>query len=591
MTARPSASVVICAYTHHRWALLSKTIESVQSQGDTPPEILLVVDHNPGLAARAREAFAGTRVVANEEARGLSGARNTGVRHSTGDVLAFLDDDATANPGWLETLLAAFETPAVMGAGGSACAVWEEARPEWLPDEFLWVVGASYRGLPVHTAPVRNPIGANMAFRREAFARAGGFTDGIGRIGKTPLGCEETEFSIRLRQTVPGALILYMPDARVDHHVPADRATRGYFLSRCWAEGVSKALVAARVGDEDGLASERAYVTGTLTAGLLNGLRAALAGDTAALGRCAAIMVGLMVTTAGFIKGRLCTGQVIWAPAVPRPARRTTSGRLKQYRQVLRNHAFIIRAASGNSERAGILAFVCRQYLVHAGLVQARDLEVSFGGQTYVVEQSVELHTLAELHRDRFYSHFPEFAPRPGTNVIDVGANVGVFSIYHAAAGADVLAIEPNPSAHRRLLAGLAANGLDNRVTVVQAALAERKGRGRLVAAGGLTVLGRVKSVPADDDGIGDVDVLTLDEVLSAREPRDIDLLKIDVEGGEASVLRGASLVLDRVRRILLEYHSSELLAETRRLVTSAGFEEVGHFETAPGIGMFYAER
>jgi GT2 family glycosyltransferase len=311
MAARPTASVVICAYTDHRWQLLSKTIESVQSQRDTPPEILLVVDHNPGLAARARETFAGIRVVANEEARGLSGARNTGVRHSTGDVLAFLDDDATAHPGWLETLLAAFETPAVMGAGGSACAVWEEARPEWLPDEFLWVVGASYRGLPVHAAPVRNPIGANMAFRREAFARAGGFTDGIGRIGKIPLGCEETEFSIRLQQTVPGALILYVPDARVDHHVPASRAIPRYFAARCWAEGVSKALVAARVGTGDGLASERTYVTRTLPAGLLRGLRAARRGDAAGLTRATAIVLGAGITTAGFLRVRLAQGSIL----------------------------------------------------------------------------------------------------------------------------------------------------------------------------------------------------------------------------------------------------------------------------------------
>lgn len=305
MASRQTVSVVICAYTDRRWALLSKAIESVKSQDRPVDELLLVVDHNPELMARAREAFGEVAVIANEEARGLSGARNTGVRHSGGDIIAFLDDDALAHPSWLTKLLAPFSAPAVMGAGGSASAVWDGRRPEWLPAEFLWVVGASYEGLPRQAAPVRNPIGVNMAFRREAFDLAGSFTDGIGRKGKTPLGCEETEFSIRLRQAAPGTTVLYVPDAKVDHHVSADRATWRYFVSRCWGEGISKASVAASVGDGDALASERGYVTRTLPAGVAAGLRAARQGDRAGLARSAAIVVGAGVTAAGFAVGRI----------------------------------------------------------------------------------------------------------------------------------------------------------------------------------------------------------------------------------------------------------------------------------------------
>ena len=301
--------MVICAYTERRWALLSETIESVRSQDGLAAEILLVVDHNPELAARARAAFHGIRVLANEELLGLSGARNTGVRHSRGEIVAFLDDDATAHPDWLETLLAVFEAPMVMGAGGAARPVWEGRQPEWLPAEFLWVVGASYRGLPRETAQVRNPIGANMAFRREAFELAGGFTEGIGRIGKTPLGCEEAEFSIRLRQTRPGALVLYVPEAKVDHHVSADRASWRYFVSRCWSEGLSKALVASSVGGQDALSSERSYLTRTLPAGFLAGLRAARHGDHAALFRSVAIILGVGITTLGFARGRFAAAR------------------------------------------------------------------------------------------------------------------------------------------------------------------------------------------------------------------------------------------------------------------------------------------
>ena len=302
--ANPAVSVVVCAYTERRWTLLAEAVASLRRQSAPPDEIVLVIDHNPQLEARARADFDDVRVVPNEHAQGLSGARNTGVLHSRGDIIAFLDDDAAARPGWLGALVEPFRQADVIGAGGIADPVWDGPAPRWLPPEFLWVVGASYVGLPQAPVPVRNPIGANMAFRREAFELAGGFTDGIGRVGRTPLGCEETEFSIRLRAIVPDALIMHVPGARVDHHVAADRATWRYFISRCWAEGASKALVTAEVGGAAGLASERAYVARTLPRGLLAGLRAAGRGEWAGLARASAIVLGTAVTAAGFARGR-----------------------------------------------------------------------------------------------------------------------------------------------------------------------------------------------------------------------------------------------------------------------------------------------
>lgn len=303
-SATPVVSVVICAYSDRRWDQLRAAVESVRRQERPAEEIVLVIDHNPDLAARAVAELAGVRVVANEHERGLSGARNTGVRHSRGDVIAFLDDDATAAPDWLAALTAIFAQPDVIGAGGLARAAWAGPAPAWMPPEFLWVVGASYVGLPPTTAPVRNPIGANMAFRREAFELVGGFTDGIGRIGRTPLGCEETEFSIRLRARLPAGRIMHVPQARVDHHIAAERATWRYFVSRCWAEGISKALVTAAVGSADGLSSERSYVLRTLPRGVLSGVRAVGRGEPAGLARAAAIVLGTAVTAGGYARGR-----------------------------------------------------------------------------------------------------------------------------------------------------------------------------------------------------------------------------------------------------------------------------------------------
>ena len=302
--ATTSVSVVICAYTERRWSVLVEAVESVQNQEVLPAEVVLVIDHNDALLRRAADRFPLAQVVANGGARGLSGARNTGVECASGDIVAFLDDDARAQPGWLSSMVAAFSDERVIGAGGVAAPRWESPMPAWLPPEFLWVVGCSYTGLPDAAAEIRNPIGANMAFRRDVLERAGGFTDGIGRVGRVPLGCEETELSIRAR-VLTGGIVMYVPGSRVEHLVTTDRMAPRYFLRRCWAEGLSKALVGSSVGTDAALSSERTYATRTLPLGVARGLVAFVHGDRAAVLRSAAIIFGLVVTTAGYGAGRL----------------------------------------------------------------------------------------------------------------------------------------------------------------------------------------------------------------------------------------------------------------------------------------------
>ena len=135
------------------------------------------------------------------------------------------------------------------------------------------MVGCTYRGMPEPGTPVRNLLGGNSSFRREAFELAGGFQNGIGRsAGKRPLGCEETEFCIRLSQRSPGSVLLFDERAMIWHLVPPDRSRFSYFQPRCYAEGLSKALVTASVGTRDGLSAERRYTTRTLPLGVARGL-------------------------------------------------------------------------------------------------------------------------------------------------------------------------------------------------------------------------------------------------------------------------------------------------------------------------------
>lgn len=298
--APPAISVVICAFTPERLDLLGVAIESVRTQTLPAHEIVLVIDHSTELLAESREHWPEIRVVSSREAQGLSGARNTGLAESSGDVVAFLDDDAIAAPDWLKEMAGAYADHRVLGVGGTVRPRWLEGRPRWFPDEFDWVVGCTHSGMPRERTVVRNLVGANMSFRRDVLAEVGGFRRGLGRVGATPLGCEETDLCIRVGERWPDSLIVYSPMVSVDHVVPPARSRLRYFAARCAAEGRSKAVLTRLNGSKSGLASERVYVRRTLPLGLIQGVREALRGDPSGLARAAMLGVGLLTTTVGY---------------------------------------------------------------------------------------------------------------------------------------------------------------------------------------------------------------------------------------------------------------------------------------------------
>lgn len=297
-------SVIICAYTMARWDELVAAVASIRGQSAPPREIIVVVDHNSALFERVQAELSGIIVLENNQPQGLSGARNSGIAVAGGNVIAFIDEDAVAAPDWLTQLCAGYEDPRVLGIGGAIDPMWLNGRPTWFPDEFNWVVGCSYRGLPRQTAPVRNLIGCNMSFRREAIDLIGGFRNGVGQVGSSMLRCDDTEFCIRLRQQWPQAVFLYEPGARVFHCVPDSRARWAYFQSRCFTEGQAKSLIAQLVGARDGLSSERTYTLQTLPRGIIRGLIDTFwRWDLAGLGQAGAIMAGLALTATGYLLG------------------------------------------------------------------------------------------------------------------------------------------------------------------------------------------------------------------------------------------------------------------------------------------------
>ncbi|HSU47050.1 MAG TPA: glycosyltransferase family 2 protein [Arthrobacter sp.] len=300
-----SVTVVICAYTSARWGMLLDVIESVRHQTMAPEQVLVVIDHNEDLRERLVEIVDDVTIVKSTGLPGLSGARNTGVGLADSDIIAFLDDDAEAAPDWLERLVALYDDPDVLAVGGKVVPLWESGRPGYFAEELDWIVGCSHRGLPRVASEVRNVIGANMSFRLEVLRQVGGFNQSLGRKGSLPLGCEETEICIRSTMGAPGSRIVYEPAALVRHHVPAERGSLRYMLSRSWSEGISKAQVSHIVGQKRALGPERRYVRSTLPRAVFSGIRDWSRGDNPdGLGRAASVLAVLAFTSAGYLRGR-----------------------------------------------------------------------------------------------------------------------------------------------------------------------------------------------------------------------------------------------------------------------------------------------
>lgn len=294
-------SVILRTYTPERWDDLVCAVNAVQNQTLTPAEIIIVVDHNPSLQVSVQHRFPSIVVIDNPGPRGSSGAWNSGVAAASQPLLAFTDDDAEAQPDWLQRLNECFEHPSVIGAGGTIEPCWLGGRPAWFPPEFTWVVGCTYPGLPQTRAAVRNLIGCNMAFRREVFSETG-FPQGMGHVGGRPSGCDETEFCIRLKEHYPQGVLLFEPRARVRHKIPPARTTWRYFLTRCYLEGGSKARLCRHVGFRHGTAAERSYLLRTLPEGLAHKFRQILfRREWAGIAQAAAVLAGLTAAALGYI--------------------------------------------------------------------------------------------------------------------------------------------------------------------------------------------------------------------------------------------------------------------------------------------------
>ena len=302
MPNRPPVSVVICAYRDDRWSQLKKSAASVEVQTSPPIEIIVCIDHNEELLRKSEEYFgkkhpAGAMqviVLANKYNGRLGAARNTGVEFASGEVIAFLDDDAAAAADWLERLIAPYDDEQVGAVGGKPLPLFEVGRPRWFPYEFDWVFGCAYRGLPLTRGPSKRLIGANMSARRSVLREIGGFhTD------------HQDDMDMVQRISYAQHRVLYEPLAIVHHFVPAARTTWHYFWRKCYRANYGKVEVFANMQGAASLSAERAFVTRALTSGALAEIRHVIRGDLYGLARVGAMLAGIAVAGLGHLSGRL----------------------------------------------------------------------------------------------------------------------------------------------------------------------------------------------------------------------------------------------------------------------------------------------
>lgn len=317
-----TATVIIPAFTMLRWDLLSDAVASVESQTRPPTELILCIDHNPELLEKCvgtwgsapspagfpihvvanrfeqDESGAGAHVKAHGSKRrfGAGWARNTGAEIARGSVLVFLDDDASAEPDWLEHLLAPYDDEGTVAVGGAPLPRYETGRPRWFPANFDWVFGCAYEGMPTELGPLAHLIGANMSVRREAFEEIGGFHS---------IDFDDLDLCMRLAAHFPDRRLLYEPRAIVHHYVPAQRVAWRYFWRRCFFVNREKVEAFSDMGEAANIRAELEFVRRAFTRQLSANLTAAGRGEWIGLARAGAMIVGTFMAGCGHVAGRL----------------------------------------------------------------------------------------------------------------------------------------------------------------------------------------------------------------------------------------------------------------------------------------------
>src|SRR3954470_3054824 len=246
----PVVSVVLP--THGRAGYLGVALDSLAAQDLQEPWELLVVDDGSSDGTAELLAERGTRTLRFDPPRGLNAARNAGVRATSGELIAFTDDDVRVPPGWLRALVAgARRHPGADAFGGPIRARFEGPAPRACgrEDPPLTVLDLGPGDRPAEFA-----WGANMALRRGAFGRVGEVDESIHGGGDEQEGLE------RLR--AGGGELMYLGAAELEHRRVGDDARLRSLVRGAYARGRNMRAYDTRRGRAPALGSELRVLAG-----------------------------------------------------------------------------------------------------------------------------------------------------------------------------------------------------------------------------------------------------------------------------------------------------------------------------------------
>jgi len=231
----PEMTVVVCTY--NRYDVLPDAIASLETQTIDPETIEILVVDNSGNRASQTAHWEQHVVPANarliiDTVPGLSRARNTALREAQADIIAYIDDDAIAVPGWCEAILETFREQGNAGAaGGPVEPIWPASSPPWLHRIHRGYYSIVDLGDEARALGKKEWLaGTNIAYRTSVLEEAGGFNEGIGRIGETLMSNEELVVSAKISKM--GYESWYAPGARVLHRIRQDRVSQQWLRRR-----------------------------------------------------------------------------------------------------------------------------------------------------------------------------------------------------------------------------------------------------------------------------------------------------------------------------------------------------------------------
>ena len=248
-----AVDVSVIISTYNRSQHLKDALKSLAEQDVPASRFEIVIADNNSTDATKDVVIEFSKLLApavkyiKEKQQGLSYARNSGVIQAEGRIVAFLDDDATADKSWIKEIIRVYDNfPDAGVVGGRIKPVWIKEKPAWLTKNLEMCFGVLDLGnITKEITFPQTPFGGNFSVNRMMFIETGGFSGMLGRKGKRLLSSEEVLLCCHIQTR--SKKIFYTPEAVVYHKILPERLHKKYLFRRAYWQGKSTAIIEMRI--------------------------------------------------------------------------------------------------------------------------------------------------------------------------------------------------------------------------------------------------------------------------------------------------------------------------------------------------------